>query len=175
MRHGTLLDDPTAPQLLNMGWLNLSSRPHGSTSFEPVHRNPTDFKSTIANVEHVENVHASPPSEYPPQNISIRDDDLPFIPPAIVRNKQSDLSQAGGLAWIVIDNIVYDCTNFIKEHPGGDTVIRSFIGEDCSWQFWRFHSKRTMEEWGRPLRVGRTEGVANRFEEPPRYFGSRNR
>jgi hypothetical protein len=28
-----------------------------------------------------------------------------------------------------------------------------------------------MRDFGRPLRVGRTEGVNNRFKEPPRYFG----
>jgi hypothetical protein len=32
-----------------------------------------------------------------------------------------------------------------------------------------------MEQWGRSLRVGRTERILNRFKEPPRYFGSRNR
>jgi hypothetical protein len=52
-------------------------------------------------------------------------------------------------------------------------VIESFIGEDCSWQFWRFHVKEVMEEFGRLLRVGRTEGVRNRFPEPTRWVGLR--
>lgn len=73
--------------------------------------------------------------------------------------------------WIVVDNIVYDCTDFILEHPGGEQVIMSFIGEDCSWQFWRFHSCALMEQYGVPLRIGRTEGVQNRFEEPKRFVG----
>lgn len=30
-----------------------------------------------------------------------------------------------------------------------------------------------MEEFGRPLRVGRTKGLRNRFEEPKRYVGLR--
>lgn len=33
---------------------------------------------------------------------------------------------------IVIDNVVYDCSEFVAVHPGGDTVIRSFGGQDCS-------------------------------------------
>jgi cytochrome b involved in lipid metabolism len=158
-----------------MGWLSLRSRLHGPTSFEPVPTQFTNFKSATEHVEHVEHIYAPRPSEYPLQNPSVPDDALPFIPPAIVRNQRLRLSQAQGLAWIVVDNIVYDCTKFIKEHPGGDTVIRSFIGEDCSWQFGRFHSKAIMEKWGRPLRVGRTEGIVNRFKEPPRYFGSKSR
>lgn len=165
-----------------MGWLSLRSRLHGPTSFEPVPKQAPNFKYTfsehveyVEHVEHVDHIRASPPSGYPLQNLSVSDDDLPFIPPAIVRSKRLGLPHAQGPAWIVVDNIVFDCTNFIKEHPGGDTVIRSFVGEDCSWQFWRFHSKSIMEEWGRPLRVGRTEGIPNRFKEPPRYFGSRNR
>ncbi|KAJ5974111.1 hypothetical protein N7481_011321 [Penicillium waksmanii] len=162
-----------------MGWLGLRSRLHdGLTSFEPVPTQVTDFKSVTEHVEKVEtidHISASPPFAYTLQDPSVPDDALPFIPPAIVRNQRLCLSLANGLAWIVVDNIVYDCTKFIKEHPGGDTVIRSFIGEDCSWQFWRFHSKTIMEKWGRYLRVGRTEGIVNRFKEPPRYFGSRNR
>lgn len=42
---------------------------------------------------------------------------------------------------IVIDDIVYDCTDFIHDHPGGITVLESFGGSECSckprsrWQF----------------------------------------
>jgi cytochrome b involved in lipid metabolism len=74
---------------------------------------------------------------------------------------------------IVVDNIVYDCTDFLSEHPGGEQVIKSFGGAECSWQFWRFHGKKEMEEFGRQLRVGRTEGLRNRFPEPKRYIGLR--
>ncbi|OAL40104.1 hypothetical protein AYO20_00522 [Fonsecaea nubica] len=73
--------------------------------------------------------------------------------------------------WIVIDNIVFDCRDFLAHHPGGEQVILSFVGEDCSWQFWRLHGKTVMEQYGRALRVGRTEGVKNRFVEPVRYVG----
>jgi Cytochrome b5-like Heme/Steroid binding domain len=78
---------------------------------------------------------------------------------------------AGQEYWIVIDHVVYDCTEFISEHPGGEQVIFGFLGADCSWQFWRFHGKDHMEQHGRALRVGRTQGVENRFPEPPRFVG----
>jgi cytochrome b involved in lipid metabolism len=73
----------------------------------------------------------------------------------------------------VVDNIVYDCLEFLKEHPGGEQIIRSFSGAECSWQFWRFHSKKEMEEFGKPLRVGRTDGMINKFKEPQKYVGLR--
>lgn len=77
------------------------------------------------------------------------------------------------LAVIVVHEIVYYFTDFIHKHPGGTQIIESFAGTECSWQFWRFHGKGEMEEFGRPLRVGRTKGLKNRFEEPKRYVGLR--
>ncbi|KAL4987027.1 cytochrome b5-like heme/steroid binding domain-containing protein [Aspergillus falconensis] len=116
------------------------------------------------------------------------DSDLPYIDSSILSlveqhwtkatsktHSFSTTSQASTLeqppAWIVIDNIVYDCTSFQHSHPGGPVVIRSFVGQDCSWQFWRFHGKEHMRKSGRPLRIGKTSGIRNRFTEPPRYVG----
>ena len=72
-----------------------------------------------------------------------------------------------------MENIVFDCTEFLKEHPGGEQIIKSFGGAECTWQFWRFHGKKEMEEFGRPLRVGRTAGITNKFKEPKKYVGLR--
>ncbi|KAJ5758785.1 hypothetical protein N7520_005941 [Penicillium odoratum] len=161
-----------------MGWLSLRSRLNGSsphvTSFKPSTEHVEQIKHAehFEHAEHVEEIHL----EYPIQDSSIPDSDLPYIPAAVVRDQKSSLLQGQGRVWIVVDTVIYDCTQFIDEHPGGETVIRSFVGEDCSWQFWRFHDKAIMEQWGRPLRVGRTEGIRNRFKEMPKYFGpSRSR
>jgi hypothetical protein len=35
------------------------------------------------------------------------------------------------LAGIVIDEIVYDTTEFIYDHPGGEEAIQKFGGEQC--------------------------------------------
>lgn len=37
--------------------------------------------------------------------------------------------------WIVIKNRVYDVTEFIKEHPGGDLVIIDRAGDDATIEF----------------------------------------
>jgi cytochrome b involved in lipid metabolism len=99
---------------------------------------------------------------------SIPNTDLPFFPASSITTPHTQTA-----LYIVVDNIVYDCTSFIDEHPGGHQVIESFRGQDCSWQFWRFHSKDVMEEWGWRLRVARTEGIKNRWAVRPRWVGLR--
>ncbi|KAJ5674305.1 uncharacterized protein N7477_004239 [Penicillium maclennaniae] len=160
-------------KVITMGWLSLRSRLNGS--FPHV----TSFNTSTAHVEHIKHAEDFEYVEnvkeihlkYSLQDTFVPDADLPFIPAAVVRDQKLSHLDGQGRAWIVVDNVVYDCTKFINEHPGGETVIQSFVGEDCSWQFWRFHDKTVMEQWGRPLRVGRTEGIRNRFKEIPKYFG----
>jgi cytochrome b involved in lipid metabolism len=99
---------------------------------------------------------------------------LPFLPAsqlAFLANGHNNTS--AGPLYIVIDDIVYDCTQFVHDHPGGHRVIESFRGQECSWQFWRFHSRDNLNEWGHLLRVARTEGVKNRWKEKPRFVGLR--
>lgn len=122
--------------------------------------------------------------EYPFQPLETADADLPFIEASLVTSKRRPRLIAPKPAelesfskrqdwWLVIDNVVYDCTDFVLEHPGGAQVIVSFIGEDCSWQFRRFHTKSVMEQYGRQLRIGRTDGskIVQRFQEKKRWVG----
>ncbi len=87
---------------------------------------------------------------------------------------------------IVIDDIVYDCTTFVTQHPGGASVVRSFAGKDCSCKFYvhircqvktalifqlsgqfhRIHGVHNRRKWLPSLRVGRTEGVKNPYPQP---------
>lgn len=66
---------------------------------------------------------------------------------------------------------MYDCSGFTSIHPAAQLVIDSFRGEECSWQFWRSHGKRQMEEFGKLLRIDRTAEMVNRFAEPKRWAG----
>jgi len=152
---------------------------------------------TIAklSIDHVEDisgtleVNSRPPTQdtlepakrYPLQPTTLTNEELPFIPPEVVLLKRRPGALSGTKCpdgeikdyWIVVDEVVYDCSasGFIYEHPGGEQVILSFVGEDCSWQFWRFHGKNEMEQYGKALRIGRTKGVVNRFAEPVRFVG----
>jgi cytochrome b involved in lipid metabolism len=105
-------------------------------------------------------------------NLDTAECSLPFIPSSEVSVKRNHKDAATDI-WIVIDNVVYDCSAFVDSHPGGDTVIKSFCGSDCSWQFWRFHSRDHLDEFGRGLRIGKTIDVHNPFKEPSAYVGLR--
>ncbi|KAL5342069.1 cytochrome b5-like heme/steroid binding domain-containing protein [Aspergillus crustosus] len=179
--------------IVKMGWLTIRRR--AGTQ----HPTPAPQAEKIgAYSEHTEDItvpteslpQIQPPSSsflgrnYPLHNPSIPDCDLPYIEPSILSLVEKHWTQASEAnpetsssfasapcAWVVVDNIVYDCTPFQHEHPGGPVVIHSFVGQDCSWQFWRFHSKKHLTVHGRGLRIGRTSGIKNRFKEPPRYVG----
>ncbi|KAF4424748.1 fatty acid desaturase [Fusarium acutatum] len=122
-----------------------------------------DLSPSVAFIEN-----SSSPSQYKPAPITTESSALPFIKPETV----ADASRNGHL-WVIIDDIIYDCTEFVHNHPGGARVIESFRGSNCSWQFWRFHSEKHLTEFGRPLRIGRTKGIKNKFKEPPRFVGLR--
>lgn len=83
----------------------------------------------------------------------------------------------------MIDDMVYDVTEFSNEHPGGQMPLKNFAGKSCScwyhtfliWdevteysisgQFHQIHSQTTLQRHG-GLCVGWTENVMNPFEKP---------
>ncbi|KAE8353783.1 cytochrome b5-like heme/steroid binding domain-containing protein [Aspergillus coremiiformis] len=91
---------------------------------------------------------------------------LPYISP-------EQVSQRNGVdhpqIWLVIDDIVYDCTSFLSRHPGGEVVLRRFAGLDCSWQYHAIHGERRKVFTNKSLeklRVGRTERASNPYSKP---------
>ena len=148
-----------------MGWLKLNRT--GTDIVAACWNAKADHKSQTdkSNSEHIENIDQQ--DAYPFQPVTLPDTSLPFIAAEVVSASKSQPDRL----WIVVDNIVYNCTDFVSEHPGGRTVIQSFHGEDCTWQFWRFHNRTHMWGTGRPLRIGRTAGVTNRFKERPKFVG----
>ena len=177
-----------------MGWLRLARQPpateEDSRSVKQVSEDK--FGGTNPDVQElamqVDNIslanhgsHNGGSCKYPFAPVDLPDAQLPFISAEEIRSsgtaaKASPPGVQGscsGRLWIVIDEIVYDCSEYITSHPGGEAVMANFQGQDCSWQFWRFHGMQQMVEFGRQLRVGRTSGVKNRFAEPTRFVGLR--
>lgn len=53
-------------------------------------------------------------------------------------------------AWIVVNGQVYDCTRFLKDHPGGTDSILINAGTDCTEEFEAIHSdkaKKMLEDY----------------------------
>ncbi|SCV48809.1 related to cytochrome b5 [Fusarium fujikuroi] len=148
-----------------MFWSNFKSRltQPSSAVVDATLDKKADFSPSVAFVEH-----SSSPSRCKPAPTATESSALPFIEPETV----ADACRNGHL-WVIIDDIIYDCTDFVHNHPGGARVIESFRGSNCSWQFWRFHCEKDLTEFGRPLRIGRTKGIINKFMEPPRFVGLR--
>ena len=150
-----------------MGWIH--QKPKLSEKDNTIQPGPKQIELKShhePSIQIIEDV--SSPRIHKPLPITTTDWDLPFIPPSLLV-----LAQESNLLWLVIDNIVYDCTSFADEHPAGAEILQPFRGSDCSWQFWRFHGRQQLVDFGKPLRIGVTKGVKNRFEEQPRFVGLR--
>ncbi|XP_011012132.1 PREDICTED: nitrate reductase [NADH]-like [Populus euphratica] len=53
-------------------------------------------------------------------------------------------------AWIIVHGHVYDCTSFLKDHPGGTDSILINAGTDCTEEFDAIHSdkaKKMLEDY----------------------------
>ncbi|EWC46535.1 putative cytochrome b5 [Drechslerella stenobrocha 248] len=56
--------------------------------------------------------------------------------------------------YIIIDNGVYDITNFVSEHPGGQKILQRVAGKDATKQFWKYHSEGVLKKYAPKLQVG---------------------
>ncbi|MDP2435834.1 MAG: acyl-CoA dehydrogenase, partial [archaeon] len=57
--------------------------------------------------------------------------------------------------WIIIDDGVYDVTDFINSHPGGAKPLIGVAGKDATKEFQMFHdAQRVLHQVGAPFRIG---------------------
>ena len=58
--------------------------------------------------------------------------------------------------WVVVDNVVYDVTSFLEEHPGGKRLPVKHSGKDVTevWNSFHGHKKETILKRYAHLRVG---------------------
>ena len=48
--------------------------------------------------------------------------------------------------WVVIDNKVYDISEFVSQHQGGKQFLVSVGGDDITYYFYELHRKEILEE-----------------------------
>lgn len=58
--------------------------------------------------------------------------------------------------WIVIDNEVWNVTNFLKLHPGGHFVLMEWAGKDATEVFYGLHLSSVLQRYRDKLVIGRT-------------------
>ncbi|KAG8159591.1 hypothetical protein KVR01_010228 [Diaporthe batatas] len=70
--------------------------------------------------------------------------------------------------WIIIEQNVYDVTEFQKDHPGGKKILQKFAGKDVSKQFRKFHTEASsiLLDYKDDLQLGSLD-VEEKTELPP--------
>ncbi|KAI6082572.1 acyl-CoA dehydrogenase NM domain-like protein [Hypoxylon rubiginosum] len=59
--------------------------------------------------------------------------------------------------WFVIDSKVYDVTEFVDAHPGGESVLRQVAGQDATVAFYNLHRHEVLTKYEEDLCIGTIE------------------
>lgn len=59
--------------------------------------------------------------------------------------------------WCIIDSTVYDLTDFVDAHPGGESVLRQVAGQDATTAFYNLHRQEVLTKYA-SLAIGTVQG-----------------
>jgi hypothetical protein len=59
--------------------------------------------------------------------------------------------------WFIIDSKVYDVTDFVDAHPGGESVLKQVAGQDATEAFYNLHKQEVLQKYS-SLSIGTIEG-----------------
>ena len=180
-----------------MGWIrttNPAKQLHSLAANVEVERVRLDSPSASPTSPKRDVAMAKQDNSYPIQPKKTPDKDLPLIPASEVTKRDGKdgnrLCESYAITTttlsaflillthhtvIVVDTKVLDCTSYTSKHPAGRSIIQGFGGQDCSWQWWTFHNREIWSQIATGLRVGRTEGVENKYgpTKPKGFVGMR--
>jgi cytochrome b involved in lipid metabolism len=57
-------------------------------------------------------------------------------------------------AWIAVEGFVYDVTQFMSFHPGGELIFKDVLGRDCTYEFQHNHLAFRIDDAVPELKVG---------------------
>ncbi|OLN86369.1 Very long-chain specific acyl-CoA dehydrogenase, mitochondrial [Colletotrichum chlorophyti] len=60
--------------------------------------------------------------------------------------------------WCIIDSKVYDLTDFLDAHPGGESVLRQVAGRDATTDFYNLHRQEVLTKYDKTLLIGTVAG-----------------
>lgn len=68
--------------------------------------------------------------------------------------------------WIVVCDYVYDCTDFLKSHPGGQDVLLEYAGRDASLAFVGTGHSQTADRLLKKFLIGELPAHERIFRTP---------
>lgn len=68
--------------------------------------------------------------------------------------------------WFIIDSKVYDVSDFLDAHPGGESVLRQVAGTDATQTFYNLHRHEVLTGKYADLAVGTIEGEKPEIVQP---------
>lgn len=60
---------------------------------------------------------------------------------------------------------MYDLTDFIDAHPGGETVLKQVAGTDATTAFYNLHRHEVLQKY-QSLQIGRVKGEEPQVVDP---------
>ncbi|KAK5952791.1 hypothetical protein OHC33_006384 [Knufia fluminis] len=67
--------------------------------------------------------------------------------------------------WCIVDHKVYDLTDFVDAHPGGNVVLQQVAGQDATQAFYNLHRHEVLQKYS-DLCIGTLEGEKSEVIEP---------
>ncbi|KAJ0142431.1 Long-chain specific acyl-CoA dehydrogenase, mitochondrial [Colletotrichum tanaceti] len=68
--------------------------------------------------------------------------------------------------WCIIDSKVYDLTDFVDGHPGGESVLRQVAGRDATAEFYNLHRHEVLTKYDKTLVIGTVAGETPQVANP---------
>jgi hypothetical protein len=66
--------------------------------------------------------------------------------------------------WFIIDSKVYDVTDFVDAHPGGEYVLKQVAGTDATEAFYNLHRQEVLQKYS-SLCIGTVQGEKSKVIE----------
>lgn len=68
--------------------------------------------------------------------------------------------------WCIIDHRVYDLTDFLDAHPGGNVVLQQVAGKDATSEFYNLHRQEVLDKYKDSLCIGTVAGETPNIHAP---------
>jgi len=73
------------------------------------------------------------------------------------RDEVAKQGKSDDAVWFIIDSVVYDVSDFLDAHPGGESVLRQVAGTDATSAFYNLHRHEVLQKYN-DLAVGSIAG-----------------